>query len=307
MTGPATHGGWRFTASFFTLARLNRDREPRTTLLERAQAAANAGFSGLGMNVGDYARLRRGHSDRELRAILDDHGLAVDEMDSLSVGWADEGKALASARASEDTLLHMADVFGARYMVVTDLRAPEASPPRETMVERLAQIGDRARAHNLKVAFEFLPWAAVSDVRAAWRLARDTGCDNVGVLVDFWHHLCGSGDNSALLEVPADRIFAVQVTDGDPDPSVTDALMRTQVGRRFPGEGVLPIGEVFRTLVHAGVDVPFAVELVDPTHRKLEVGELAQRLYEATWSATAAALAPISDRMGRKVQGAGGG
>src|SRR5438105_6142484 len=49
---------------------------------ERVDAAVAAAFPGISMWGRDYARARRdGHSDSEIRSVLDDTGLAVAEVD----------------------------------------------------------------------------------------------------------------------------------------------------------------------------------------------------------------------------------
>ncbi|MGE0387901.1 MAG: sugar phosphate isomerase/epimerase family protein [Gammaproteobacteria bacterium] len=279
-------------ASHYTVARVNRHGEARADFPRRCAAAAAAGYRGLGLSWPDFKLQRERHGDAGLRAILTAHDLVIDELDCLGSGWADEGEALAQSRAALDDFMSIADALGGRYLVVGDLRPPGQAPVRERMIEGLAAVADRAAAHGLKIAVEFYPWSAIADVTVAWDLVRATGRANAGLLLDFWHHLCGSADDAALRALPPERIVGVQITDGDPDPAIDDPLRRTQLCRRFPGEGRLPIDTVFRSLSTLGVDIPLAVESVDLTHRDLDVEATAAASYRATRTAIARALNP---------------
>ena len=58
---------------------------------ERVRAAAEAGFAAMGLYVGDYQRLRaEGAADADLRAVLDQHGMRVVEIEALR-GWSATG------------------------------------------------------------------------------------------------------------------------------------------------------------------------------------------------------------------------
>src|SRR5262245_4338693 len=91
-------------------------------LLERIDAAAEAGFAGLSLFPDDYRRARAaGVSDAELRRRLTDAGLAIAEIDPLlswlpgepsGAGVRDEGRGFLGT--GEDEFYAIADAVGAR-------------------------------------------------------------------------------------------------------------------------------------------------------------------------------------------------
>ena len=56
---------------------------------ERVAAASAAGFSAIGLYVSEYRRLRdeEGRSAADIRAVLDDHGMMIGEIETI-VGWS---------------------------------------------------------------------------------------------------------------------------------------------------------------------------------------------------------------------------
>ena len=75
-------------ASFFTLSGAGFGEPPRNGFIERCEAAAAAGFSGIGMHADDLPRTQAaGLSTGEMQAVLRINGLDVVEIEFLG-GWA---------------------------------------------------------------------------------------------------------------------------------------------------------------------------------------------------------------------------
>jgi sugar phosphate isomerase/epimerase len=142
-------------SSSFTLA--GRDMAVPTADT-RVRAAAMAGYAGLGMMTSDYDELRAsGRSDADLRAIVDNHGSCVAEVEFLS-GWWLTGDEVAPARQLEEKLFHMVDVFGARHVCCAAGPAPGADI--DQTAEALAALADRAAAHGARVGVGLMGIAA---------------------------------------------------------------------------------------------------------------------------------------------------
>src|SRR3954447_25141847 len=213
--GCMTLGQDDLIASYFTLTGAAVMEPPRFSFEQRVAAAADAGFAGIGLLVSDYQTMRdAGATGSELRAIADDHGVVVAELEFL-YDWHADGDRGAEARRNEDVFYEMADTFGSRHMNCGILDPPGSLPPLDVVAERFAAVCDRAAEHGLLMAFEFLPWTAVPDVTAAWDIVRTAGCANGGVLLDSWHHFRGANDEQALRSVPPEHITAVQLDDAD--------------------------------------------------------------------------------------------
>lgn len=242
----------------------------------RVAASAEAGFDAIGLRPSDYRdALRAGWSDRELRALLDRHGVEVVELSVLH-GFARAERSERSL-AEEATLLHMADVLGGDYLMAVT----EVEGSIEQTAEQFGALCDRAAAHELRVALEFLPWTTIPDAATAWEVVRGAGRPNGGVLVDAWHHFRGACDDRQLLAIPPERIFPIQFDDADPEP-VGTLLEDTMHRRRVPGEGSFPLVDFVRLLEGHGVAAPFSIELLSDELHALPAAEAARRAMEGT-------------------------
>lgn len=242
----------------------------------RVNASAEAGFSAIGLRPGDYRRARRaGATDADLRAVLEHAGVELVELSVVHGFSADER----DERSEEDerTLLHMADVLGGDYLMAVG----ELSGSIDRTADRFAALCDRAAAHDLRVALEFLPWTSVPDAATAWEIVRRAERANGGVLVDSWHHFRGARDDEQLLAIPPERVFAVQLDDADAEP-VGTLLEDTLHRRRMPGEGAFPLGSFIRLLEEHGVTAPLSVEVLSDEVHALPAAEAARRAMECT-------------------------
>src|SRR5262245_45168197 len=84
-------------ASYFTLTGSSVMEPPRFSFDERVEAAAAAGFAGVGLMVTDYEAMRTaGRSAADLQAVADSHGVAVAELEFL-YDWHTDGERGAEA------------------------------------------------------------------------------------------------------------------------------------------------------------------------------------------------------------------
>ena len=258
---------------------------PAAGFVERVEAAAGAGYTGIGLRTGDRRRaLEAGMTDADLRAVLAANGVAVVEIEGLH-RWGCGGQDGAAARAHEDRLYELVDALGGRHVTVTG----DLDLPHDQVVERFAGLCDRAAEHGLSIALEFLPWTEVPDAGAAGRIVADAGRANAGVLVDTWHHFRGAADDDLLLALPPERVLAVQFDDAD--ATVVGTLLEdTLHRRRLPGEGTFDLVGFLRLLADHGVRAPLCVEVIEDGLAAQPVAEVARRTADATRAVLGEAL-----------------
>jgi sugar phosphate isomerase/epimerase len=255
---------------------------PRSGLVERAEAAAEAGFAGLSLFADDYQRARAsGLSDADLRAVLRDHGLAVAELDPLlswlpedagEAGLTAEGRAFAAH--GEDDFYRIAEALGAR-----SLNAVLASPPADLdrVADAFAALCDRAAAHGLLVHLEFLPWTAIRDAATADRIAGRAGRANGGVMLDAWQHARSGAPHGS---VSVERVRAVQLADA-PRTAEADLVAETLHRRLLPGQGDVDLVGLVRHLAAGNCRAPIGVEVFSDEIGALPVREAARRTADA--------------------------
>ncbi len=259
-----------------------------TTFDERVAAAADAGFRGVSLWGRDYAGGRaEGWSDSDMRSILDDHGLAVAELDP-AWWWlpgadkfriAPEYDTLDLFRFGEEEIFAVADALGARSLNAVDVLG--GSFTVEEAAEAFEALCVRASEHGLVVHLEWLPWSRIPDLAAALKIVEMAAAPNGGLTVDAWHLTRADTDLDALRNVPGDLIRAIQLGDGPLQPE--DDLMEAALhNRRLPGEGEFDLAGIVGALRETGTSAPLGVEVFSDSLHALGPHEAARRAASAT-------------------------
>jgi len=201
------------------------------------EAAAAAGYKGITLSPDDYDRARAaGLSDADMRALLDDNGLAVAEFDPV-VTWL-PGPSIGTEmfRRSIDDVLAMAEAVGARSL---NAIYPHAEPiDVNRAADCFAALCQRAAASERMVSLEFFPWTGMPNPAIAWEIVSGADQPNGGIMIDSWHIHRGVGTFDALTPIPGERIFGVQLSDAPRHrPSTRGSLRNTVTGTAAgPGE-----------------------------------------------------------------------
>ncbi len=259
-----------------------------TPFRDRVEAAAHAEYAAISVWGRDYAAARdEGLDDADLRALLDDHGLAVAELDpawwwlpgAADVHIAPEHDPFDVFRFGERELFAIADALGARSLNAVDVFGGDFTT--EQAAEAFAGLCDRAAEHGLLVHLEFLPWSRFPDVTSAWDVVRLADRTNGGIAVDSWHFFRGDPDFGALASVPGDRILGLQLDDGPAEPE-DDLMTATLHDRLVPGDGAFDLETLVATLAGVGTVAPVGVEVFSDDLHALGPDEAARLAATAT-------------------------
>ncbi len=241
---------------------------------DMVDAASAAGFQGLSFYLSDYERARQdGWTDAGLGALLDDHGLAVAELD----GHMDWLPAPGVDAPSVPRFLAAASALGARSITALEVagRSIGADVSFAEAADAFAVLCDQAAEAGLLVHIEYFPWSGIADMATAYEVARLAGRPNGGVMMDVWHHVRGPDAGTVDLGVPAGAILAVQVGDvlDTPAPSVRDEAMHD---RLLPGEGAGHVAVILKALRDQGCTAPMEVEVYSDRLAALPARQAAQ-------------------------------
>jgi sugar phosphate isomerase/epimerase len=231
------------------------------SFIDLVAAAAEAGFDAVSIGPAIYRRaLRDGLSTADMRAILDDAGIWVSEVEGAG-NWltpAEDKPPQWVQKVSDDELLDLAVALGAPKLLVTHFGTPVPVPQAGAA---FAALCDRAAAVGLSVALEFVAFAAIMDLAGALDVVEAAGRDNGGIIVDTWHFYRGHPDLGRLADLPGHRVLGVQVADGGAE--VQGSLEDDILHRRLPGAGCFDLAGVLRRLDAAGVRAPIGIEVWD--------------------------------------------
>jgi hypothetical protein len=123
------------------------------------------------------------------------------------------------------------------------------------------------------------------------------GADNVGLLVDTWHHFAGGSKPEELLGPGSDKIFTVHIGDAPDKAPLT--LRRNEC--IWPGDGAVPIPEMLRNLKKVGYDGIVSVEIFDPGVQAMDPGLCIPLAYRRTAQAMKEGVDLLEEALGEEV------
>jgi sugar phosphate isomerase/epimerase len=256
---------------------------------ERVAAAAAAGFDGLGLHAREYGRLRaEGWSDGDIRNTLDEHGIALVEIET-AVGWDDPPDIRPPDGFRREELAYaLADAVGARHLVAVGSLAGGLRP---FATEGFAALCDRAAEHGLLVALEPQACSTIADLATALAIVRDAGRANGGLNLDVWHRTRGDWPADELRSLAPDEVVVIQVDDGPLTPISDDYLDECTRFRSAPGDGEFDVVGFLTGLLATGTTAPVSVEVLSDELDRLPPADAAELLARTTRRVVAAATA----------------
>jgi sugar phosphate isomerase/epimerase len=254
----------------------HRDPIGAAEVIALFDAAAQAGFGSVEFRVAhhDWA-VADGMTSEAFAALAGERGLGLG-LAEVSDGWVTADRA-----AVLESSAHLVDVT-ARVGGTSILAVARQLPSWRDGVQGLRHLADLAGDRGLAVTLEWLPYAAVADLRTAARLLEDADRDNVGLCVDTWHWFRqpGGPDVATLRAVPAQRIHLLQLSDAPARPG-PDLFTETLTARRLPGDGVIDLDEVLDVLGAQGAAPAVVSEVFSSALAALGPAESARRQHAA--------------------------
>lgn len=232
---------------------------------DRVAAAKEAGFTGVGLYIGEYLRLREmGWTDETLLKVLDDHAMTVIELEAMRFFTGEE-----------EVWDHVVNTFRpARLQVVPPFDGP---CDRDAAVTWLQATADRFAPHGVTIAIEFLGCSEINCPAEAIALIDRAGRPNIGLCVDSWHVMRGKG-LAGLVGLDPKYVAAIQIDDGPLEPTLPDYIPDCLHYRCPLGEGEFPLKEFLSLLPP---DAPLSVEVIDDDMDLLPTAAVAHRLYQS--------------------------
>lgn len=239
---------------------LNASTIRPASIPDKIAAAAAAGFRAIELwNTEVDAFLAEGHTLEDVRALLAQHGLAVPSMIAVMgfVGNTKPGRAERVAEARRR--MRQAHDLGSPYIV--------ASPPmgRADLAvcgRDYAELLAMGREIGIRPAMEFLGFVEhVNSIATAREIMENSGDPSATIVVDWFHMVRGDGRATILEDLRGLRGDQIAIVHLDDVPYRKPFGDMTDGDRVYPGEGDIPIEELFAVLAKTGYDGPVSLEL----------------------------------------------
>ena len=244
------------------------------------RVAAETGYDALEVVETKLLRyLDLGLRAEDLRPLFAEHGIEAAVINALKhVERIDPGPRRELLDGAE-RLCRAAQVLECPTIQLVPFCGLEGKPYREVVkltAANVAAIAGIGRSYGIRFQLEPIAWSPIHSLRQSLELIDAAGCDNVGMVIDFWHLWAGeetSPDEVANLN--AAQIYGVHFCDGERHAPGAE-WVEEELRGYLPGEGKIPIEEWVAAVRATGFDGVWSSELLSPKHWEWDLVEIAR-------------------------------
>ncbi len=245
---------------------------------DRVEAAAKAGFKGIGIWHTDLAHTLKTRSLKEMRQILDYNGIKHFELEFLT-GWFLDGEAKKESDQWKKLLFTAAETLGARHVKIGHFVKEQVTMPR--LIESFAAVCAEAANHGTKILFELMPFGMIDTLTDTMTMIQGAGAKNGGVIFDLWHLVKLGISYDDVARVVGKCEVGVELNDGT-FKCPWDLHEDTINHRRLCGEGEFDVKGFVAKMLKAGYNGPWGIEVLNAELRKLPLKEAVTRAFSTT-------------------------
>ena len=272
------------------------------TLEDKLVAAAAAGFDGVEIFEPDFVVSPL--SAAEVKARCDDLGLSIDLYQPFRDFDSVRPEAVEANLRRADRKFDVMEQMGTNQVLVCSANYPDAVDDDGQIAEQLHRLASRAAERGMLISYEALAWSTyVNTYERAWDIVRTADHPALGMCIDSFHILSRGSDPAGIENIPADKLFFLQLADA---PSMDmDLLQWSRHYRLFPGQGAFDLPAFLGHVLTAGYTGPAVARGVQ--RRLPAVGPQAGRGRRAPVTAGVARIHPRPAVQRDPRTGTGGG
>lgn len=240
----------------------------------RVKSAAKAGFAGIGIWATDLEHTLIGRSLKEMRAILDDNGVEMFEVEFLT-DWFVDGARRNESNNRKGRLLEASAALGAHHVKVGDFYNTPA--PMSRLVDEFGALCREAERFGATIGFEFMASAMIHTLEGS--LTMTAGLKNGGVVVDIVHVMMLGITYEAIAKIPRAQLISVELNDG---VGRSSPKFDNGATRFYCGEGEFDIAGFIAAVEATGYAEPWAVEVFGRQLNGMSLAALNARAFETT-------------------------
>lgn len=247
----------------------------------RVAAASRAGFTGMGIWHTDLEHTLQSMTLRDMRQILDDHGIRHIELEFLYDWFVDDAQKHADYIERKKLLFTAAEALKADHVKVGDFFNTPCPMPK--LIERFSRLCKEAREIGTDIHFELMPFANINTLAGALDLVRGADAPNGKIIFDLWHVVKLGIPFADVAAVPPRFLGGIEINDGL-IKSMPDMTEETTKHRNLCGEGEFDVKGFVRTMLDAGYHGPWGIEVLNQELRRQPLEHVAQRAAETTFA-----------------------
>ena len=243
---------------------------------DRVEAAARAGFKGIGIWHTDLEHILLDRTLKEMKMILDDNGIKHVELEFLT-DWFLDGARKAESDSRKRRLLEASEALHAKHIKIGDFYNTECPMPR--IIEAFAALCKEAEDCGATIGFEFMASAMIDNLKDSLVMVETAGAKNGGLILDIVHVMNLGITYEEINRIPLQYLINLELNDGTLPGSPRHDPSRA---RRFCGEGEFDIKGFIKCVSNMGYTGPWAVEVFSEELAGLSLEELNTQAFKTT-------------------------
>ena len=217
------------------------------TFGERVKSAKEAGYEGIGLRAETYVdALNEGLHDEDILAILEKYDMKVTEVEYI-VQWAEEHRSY-EQKYKEQICFHMCELFGVEHINCGLMENYSV----EYTAQKLKELCQRAGKYIIGV--EPMPYSGLPNLDKAYKVVKESGCDNAMLILDTWHWVRADQPYDILTKEIGEKVVSIQINDAYERPYAASVLRDESMHDRLaPGTGAKDTVGFVKMIKEAGV------------------------------------------------------
>jgi len=243
---------------------------------DRVEAAARAGFKGIGIWHTELEHMLHHRTLKEVKMILDDNGMKHVELEFLT-DWFLDGARKAESDSRKRRLLEASAALQAKHVKIGDFYNTACPMPR--LVEAFAALCSEAQEYGAIIGFEFMASSMLNNLKDSLTMVETAGAKNGGLILDIVHVVNLGITNAEISKIPLQYLINVELNDGTLPGSPRHDPSRA---RRFCGAGEYDIKGFISCIQTMGYSGPWAVEVFSEELAGLPLDALNAQAFNTT-------------------------
>jgi sugar phosphate isomerase/epimerase len=243
---------------------------------DRVEAAARAGFKGIGIWHTDLEHILQTRTLPEMKLILDDNGIKHVELEFLT-DWFLDGARKAESDKRKRRLLEASQALHAKHIKVGDF--DNTICPMSRIIEAFAALCQEAEDYGATIGFEFMASAMLDNLKDSLTMVETASAKNGGLVLDIVHVVNLGITYPEIGMIPWQYLINVELNDGTLPGSPRHDPSRA---RRFCGEGEFDIKGFIQCIHKMGYTGPWAVEVFSEELVGMSLEELNTQAFQTT-------------------------
>lgn len=242
---------------------------------DRVEAAAGAGFKGIGIWHTDLEHILLHRTIKEMKQILEDNGMKYIELEFLN-DWFLDGARKAESDSRRKRLLEASEALHAKHVKVGDFY--NSSRPMPRLIEAFAALCEEAEKYGATIGFEIMGCAMIDNIQDAITMVEAAGAKNGGLIIDIYQVANLGMTYEEISRIPLKYLIGVELNDG----TLPGSPHHDPSNRRFCGEGEYDIKGLIHCVKNMGYTGPWGVEVISEKLAPLPLKELSTRAFNTT-------------------------